>query len=132
VAKYCLENKPDYKHFAKSIFGNGGMNSYIGTKDFVKATEMYNNGDDTAIETIQAMAYQVAKEVGALATVNDGDIDHILITGGMAHAEYFVDMVKKRIAFIAPVLLYPGEDEMEALAEGVCRVLDNEEDVKTY
>jgi butyrate kinase len=132
VAKYCIQNKPDYKSFAKTIFGNGGMNSYLGTKDFVKATEMYNNGDPEAVKTIQALAYQVAKEIGALATVNDGDISTILITGGMAHADYFVDMIKKRIAFIAPVLLFPGEDEMEALAEGVCRVLDKEEEVNIY
>lgn len=132
VARYCLENNLHFKEFSKMIFGNGGLNSYLGTKDFLKITEMVENGDEEANSVVQAMAYQTAKEVGALATVNNGKIDYILVTGGMAHASTFVDMIKQRIEFIAPVLLYPGEDEMEALAEGVCRVLDNEEEAKIY
>jgi butyrate kinase len=132
VAKYCLEHKPDYETFAKSLFGSGGLNSYLGTKDFIKITKMYRDGDQEVINLVNAMAYQVAKEVGALATVTYGQVDSILITGGMAHAGYFTDMIKERVQFIAPVLLYPGEDEMEALAQGVCRVLDNEEETKIY
>lgn len=132
VARYCLENQPDFKAFSRSVFGNGGMNSYLGTKDFMRATEMYNSGDPEAIKVIEAMSYQVSKEIGALATVNSGKIDNILLTGGMAHQDYFVDMIRKRVEFIAPVLLYPGEDEMEALAEGVCRVMDKEEEAKVY
>lgn len=132
VARYCLENDVNYPEFSRSIFGNGGLNSYLDTKDFLKITEMVDNGDQEASAIVRAMAYQTAKEVGALATVNNGKIDYILITGGMAHARYFVDMIKERIEFIAPILLYPGEDEMEALAEGVCRVLDKEEEAKVY
>jgi butyrate kinase len=132
VARYCLEKKPERYEFTKMVFGNGGLHSYLGTKDFVKITEMYHNGEPEAVSVVNAMAYQVAKEVGALATVNYGKINTILITGGMAHADFFVDMIKERIQFIAPVLVFAGEDEMEALAEGVCRVLDNEEEAKIY
>ncbi len=132
VARYCLENKLEYKQFSKMIFGDGGLYSYLNTKEFLKAIEMYNSGNPEAITVVNAMAYQVAKEIGAMATVNDGHVDDILITGGMAYSTFFVDLIKKRVAFIAPVLIYPGEDEMEALAEGICRVLDHEEEAKLY
>ena len=132
VGEYAIENNLEQKAFAKLFFGTGGLNSYLGTKDFMKISEMYDNGDQEAINIVDAMAYQVAKEIGALSTVNCGSIDKILITGGMAHAAYFVEMIENRVSFIAPVVLYPGEDEMEALAEGICRVLDKEEEVKIY
>ena len=132
VARYIIENKLDYKTFSKMVFGSGGVYSYLNTKDFKKVSGMYQKGDPEAINIVQAMAYQVAKEVGALATVNDGKIDCIIITGGMAHAEFFVDLIKKRIRFIAPIKMYPGEDELRALAEGVNRVLNGEEEIGIY
>ena len=132
VVRYVLDNQADFKTFSKKLFGNGGLNSYFGTKDFRKITEMYRAGNQEVIDVVNAMAYQVAKDVGALATVNCGHIDVILLTGGMAYEDYFTDLVKKRVQFIAPVATYPGEDEMEALAEGICRVLDNEEEAKIY
>ncbi len=132
VARYITEKKMEFKTFSKMVFGNGGMFSYQGSKDFRKIAEKYHNGDQEATRIVDAMAYQIAKEIGSLATVNFGKIDTILLTGGMAHQEFFVDLIKKRTDFIAPIVLYPGEDEMEALAEGVCRILDNEEKPKTY
>jgi butyrate kinase len=132
VAKYVIENKPDYKTFRKTVFGKGGVSSYLNTLDFVKISEMYKNGDKEVIGVVDAMAYQIAKEVGALATVNCGKIDRILLTGGMANAEFFVNLIKERIQFIAPIESYPGEDEMQALAEGACRVLDKEEEPLVY
>jgi butyrate kinase len=78
------------------------------------------------------MAYQVAKETGALATVVDGRIDAILITGGIAFNEFFSELIRKRVQFIAPVHVYAGEDEMQALAEGVARVLSGEEPAQKY
>jgi butyrate kinase len=132
IIKYITDQNMDFKTFRKKIFGDGGLYSYLGTRDFRIATEMYNNGNKEAIEVIHAMAYQVAKEIGALATANCGKIDTILVTGGMAFQTYFVEMIKERAQFLAPFGIYPGEDEMEALAEGVCRILDKEEDVKIY
>jgi len=132
VAQYIADNKMDFKTFRKSIFGDGGLYSYLGTRDFRKVTEMFKNGNQEAIDVVNAMAYQVAKEIGALATVNNGKIDAILITGGMAYESYFVDLIKERIQFIAPSFTYPGEDEMEALSEGVRRILDNVEDARNY
>ena len=129
---YIIEHHLDVKGFRKMLFGDGGLYSYLGTRDFKTITKMYHEGNQEAINVVQAMAYQTAKDVGALATVNYGKIDAILLTGGMAYEDYFVRLVKERIEFIAPVRLYPGEDEMKALAEGVCRVLDHEEEAKQY
>lgn len=132
VAKYITENQPDFKTFRKMVFGKGGLYSYLGTMDFRTVAKNYRDGDQETVGVVDAMAYQVAKEVGALATVNFGEIDNILLTGGMAYEDFLVDMIKERVQFIAPIVVYPGEDEMEALAEGICRVLDKEEEVNTY
>ena len=132
VARYVIENKSDFETFSEMVFGKGGLISYLGTKDFRKITEMYENGNREAIDVVNAVAYQVAKDVGALATVNNGKINAVIFSGGMAHENYFVDLIKERVQFIAPVVLYPGGDEMEALAEGIQRILLKEEKVKTY
>jgi butyrate kinase len=132
VAEYIVENRPDLKSFRKTIFGKGGLYSYLGTTDFREVAEMCHNGNKEAIEVVDAMVYQVSKEVGALATVNYGKIDKIILTGGMAYQDFLVDKIKERVEFIAPIVRFPGEDEMEALAEGVCRVLDKEEDPLNY
>jgi butyrate kinase len=78
------------------------------------------------------MIYQIAKEIGAIATVVNGQVDQIIITGGVAHNTYITDEITKRVAFIAPVSLYPGEDEMRALAFGGLRYLSGEETLKPY
>ena len=132
VARYICEQGLKYKEFEKMVFGNGGLFSYLGSKDFLKIREKFLEGDARTVEVVQAMAYQVAKEAGGLAAVAAGRIDAILITGGIAFNEFFTDMIGQRIGFIAPVHVYPGEDEMQALAEGVYRVLQGEETAKTY
>ena len=98
----------------------------------MKVENMYKKGDTETINVVYAMAYQIAKEVGALSTVTKGEVDTIIITGGMARAKFFVDLITERISFIAPIKLYPGEDEIRALAEGVSRVLNKEEHPKVY
>ncbi|MCK5004429.1 MAG: butyrate kinase [Candidatus Aminicenantes bacterium] len=132
VIKYVIDNKPEYKTFSKTLFGEGGLNSYLNTKDFMKIEEMYISGDRKTIEVVEAMAYQIAKDTGAMATIVNGKVDRILITGGMANAKFLVKLISDRISFIAPVKLYPGEDEMKSLAEGVARVLKEEETFRNY
>jgi butyrate kinase len=114
------------------VFGSGGLYSYLGSKDFLKIKDQYLQGDAETMEVVQAMAYQVAKEAGALSTVVNGRVDAILITGGIAFNEFFTELIRQRIEFIAPVHVYAGEDEMQALAEGVARVLSGEEQAQTY
>ena len=132
VARYIIENRLSYPEFEKMVFGNGGVFSYLASKDFFKIEESYFKGEPRTVEVVDAMAYQIAKEAAGLAAVVDGKVNAILITGGMAHARFFREMIMKRIAFIAPMHVYPGEDEMVALAEGVSRVLLREETAKTY
>ena len=132
VIKYVIDNQPDYREFSRELFGEGGLQSYLNTKDFLKIEEMYLSGDKKTIEVVDAMAYQIAKDAGAMATVVNGDVDSIIITGGMANARFLVKLITDRISFIAPVKLYPGEDEMQSLAEGVARVIRGEEESKTY
>ena len=132
VLQYVLEEGLDFETFSRMVFGNGGLYSYLGTKDFKKVEDMVRDGDEEVAEVVNAMAYQVSKEVGALATTVFGKVDAILVTGGMARAEFFIELIKERVGFLAPVKLYPGEDEIEALAEGVYRVIRSEEKAKMY
>jgi len=132
VARYICENSLKYKEFERTVFGSGGLFSYLGTKDFLKVKDKYLAGDTQTVEAVQAMAYQVAKDAGGLATVVAGRVEAILITGGIAHNEFFTDLIRHRVEFIAPVHVYPGEDEMQALAEGVQRVLSGEEKARVY
>lgn len=132
VIKYVIDNKPEYIAFSKALFGEGGLQSYLNTKDFMKIEEMYKSGDKKTIEVVDAMGYQIAKDAGGMATVVNGNVDQILITGGMANADFLVKLVSDRISFIAPVKLYPGEDEMKSLAQGVSRVLTGVEKAREY
>jgi butyrate kinase len=87
-------------------------------------------GDAEAGKVFEAMIYQIAKEAGAMAAVLKGKVDALLLTGGMAHSERLLNLLSGYLAWIAPIKVYPGEDELEALAEGVFRVLDGEEQAK--
>jgi len=132
VIRYIDRTGVNLKKLEKTIFGNGGIFSYLNTKNFFKVEELYNEGDAETIKVVEAMAYQVAKETGSFAAVVNGKIDNIIITGGMAYAGFLVDLIKKRINFIAPIEVYPGEDEIEALVEGTLRVLSGEEKPLRY
>ena len=132
-AKLCFSGQHDYESVKKKLNRQGGMLSYLGTDDMKQIEDLIAGGDTKARNAYDAMVYQIAKEVGAYAVVLKGDIDAIIITGGIAHSNTFVDKLKEWIVFLCPrVLLYPGEGEMEVLARGVLRVLRKEEDAKTY
>ncbi|MHB8757280.1 MAG: butyrate kinase, partial [Bacillota bacterium] len=106
--------------------------AYLGTNDLKEALARAHTGDRQAGLVMEAMAYQTAKEIGAMATVLKGRVDAIVIAGGLARSAEFTDLIRSRVAFIAPVLVYPGEDEMAALAAGARRALNGEESVKDY
>lgn len=112
--------------------GHGGMSAYLGTNDAYEAEKRALAGDEKSNEVLQAMAYQVAKEIGAMSTVLKGEVDAILITGGMANSKWFCNFIIERIYKIAPIHVYPGEDEMRALAENAMLVLSGEIAVKEY
>lgn len=132
LVKLCYSGKYTQDEIMKKITGEGGLIAYLGTADLRKVEELIETGDEEVFTIFRAMAYQVAKEIGAAATVLKGDLDAIILTGGMAHSERFTEIITDRVSFIGPVKLYPGEDELSALAEGALRVLRGEEKAKEY
>lgn len=132
LVRMCYSGQCSETEMMKKIMGHGGLVAYLGTNDAVEVEKRIKQGDRQAELVYQAMAYQVAKEIGAAATVLRGTVDAVLITGGIAHSTMLVDWIKERVEFIARVLVYPGEDEMEALAAGGLRVLQGREEAKTY
>lgn len=120
------------KDFKKRIRGKGGLLAYLGTTDGRKIEEMYIEGDEKVKLVYDAMAYQISKYIGWLAPVLNGEVNAIIITGGLAHSKLLTDMVIPRVNFIAPVTVMPGECEMEALAGGGMRILSGNEVAKHY
>jgi butyrate kinase len=118
------------KQLDRKVFGEGGLFAYLGTRDLKEVEQRMDAGEAEAAAVYDAMIYQIAKEAGAMAAVLQGRVDAVLLTGGMAHSERMVSGLKAYIDWIAPVTVYPGEDELRSLAEGVFRVLDGEEEAK--
>lgn len=132
LVELCFSGKYTKAEIKKLLAGKGGIVAHLGTNDMRAVEEKVKNGDPKAELIIKAMAYNVAKWIGAMATVLEGKIDAVVLTGGLAYYRYFVDLIKERCEFIAPVYIYPGEDEMKALAEGALRVLKGEEKARIY
>lgn len=128
----CYSGKYDENTMLKKVRGNGGLKAYLNTKDAREVEEMILNGNEEAKLVYEAMAYQVAKGIGELATVVEGKVDAIILTGGVAYSEMLTSWIKKRVEFIAPVEIMPGENEMESLAFGTLRVLRGEEEARVY
>lgn len=120
---------PDMK---KKINGKGGLIAHLGINDLRDVIKMIDAGDQKAALVYEAMAYNIAKEIGLLAPVVNGDVDAIVLTGGLAYNDDFVGLIRERVEFIAPVLVFAGEDEMSALALGALRVLEKEEEAKEW
>jgi butyrate kinase len=116
----------------KLVMGNGGLSAYLGTNSIQDVEEKIKDGDKKAVEIYEAMAYQIAKEIGAMATVLKGKVDAIVLTGGIANSKMLMTWVSERVGFISKVLIYPGENEMKALAEAALRILNGEEIPKEY
>lgn len=132
LAKLCFSGKYTHDQVKKMITGQGGIVAYLGTNDAMEVENRVKAGDTEAKKIYEAMAYQISKEIGAYAAVLKGDVDGILITGGIAYDKMFVEWIKERVNFIAEVFVYPGEDEMFALAyNGIC-YLKGEADVRIY
>jgi len=132
LIELCYGGRFTKETFKKHLIGKGGLVSHLGTNSTIEVEKRIAAGDTHARLVSQAMAYQIAKEIGAMATVLHGQVDAIVLTGGVARWKELVAWIRERVAFIAPVQVYPGEDEMLALAEGALRVLRGEEEAKTY
>ena len=132
LVRMCFSGKYSQKEIMKMIQGEGGLAGYFGSNSAYEIEKRAAAGDENAKLLLEAMAYQVAKEVGAMSTVLKGDVDGILITGGVANSKWFVNLIVERVHKIAPTHVYPGEDEIRALAFNGLRVLKGEAEIKEY
>ncbi|HWJ02791.1 MAG TPA: butyrate kinase [Verrucomicrobiae bacterium] len=132
LVKLCYSGKYTEQEMIDLLTKSGGIYAYLGTKDSRVVEERAQNGDAEAALVLKAFVHQVAKEIGAMAAVLDGKVDRILITGGMAHSQFITTEINKKVSFIAPVMVFPGEEELEALALGALRVLRQEEKPARY
>ena len=130
LVKICFSGKYSQSQIDRMVFGDGGLLAYLGTRDMKEVERRIDAGDAEAGRVFEAMIYQIGKEAGAMAAVLKGAVDAVLLTGGMAHSERVVKPLTGYLEWIAPVKVYPGEDELKALAEGVFRVLNGEEKAK--
>ena len=116
----------------KRISGRAGLAAHLGTTDVREVEQRIADGDEHARLVLDAMIYQIAKSVGAASVVLYGRVDAILLTGGIAHSDYIVSRLRQRVSFLAPVHVYPGEDELEALALNALGALRGELDIQIY
>jgi butyrate kinase len=121
-----------YKRMFKKLAGQGGLVAHLRTNSAIEVEQRIQAGDQHARLIYEAMAYQIAKEIGAMATVLKGDVDAIVVTGGVAYSEMLLEWIRDRVAWIASVFVYPGEAEMLALAQGALRVLNGVEEARLY
>ena len=132
LAKLAFSGEYTLKQLKKKLTGEGGLVAYLNTNDGRVVDKMIEDGDKRAELIFKAMAYQIAKEIGAMATVVNGKIDAVILTGGLAYNTRLTTWISEMVGFIAPVELVPGEDEMLALAQGTLRILNGEEKAKIY
>ena len=132
LVKLCYSGRYTYEELRNRLFGAGGFYAYLGTKDIREVEKQAAAGDAKAVLLLDALAYQMAKEIGALATVLAGKVDRIILTGGMAYSAGIVAAISSRVKYIAPVVVVPGEEELPSLAAGALRVLRGEEQAGEY
>lgn len=132
LIELAYSGKYSREELLAKVFRGGGLLAYLGTNEGFEVERRIQAGDKRAEFIYRAMAYQVAKEVGAMATVLCGTVRAIAVTGGLAHSTLLTDWIKEYVRFIAPILIYPGEDELLSLAQGCLRVLRGEEMPQEY
>ena len=132
LVKLCFSGKYTEKEIYSKLVGNGGLNAYANTNDMRDILKMMENGDKKAETLFNAFIYQVCKDVGAMSTVLEGKVDKIILTGGISYSPVVVAAITKKVEWIADIKVYPGEDELLALAQGAIRVLSGEEKAREY
>jgi butyrate kinase len=132
AVKLAYSGKYTEKEFTKMLIGQGGLCAHLGTNNAYEVEQRVKNNDPQATLVYEAMAYQVSKFIGVMAVALKGKVDGILITGGIAYDKWFVGKLKEYAGWIGPFFIYPGENEMEALAMNSLRVVQGEVEVKEY
>ncbi|MGE5479145.1 MAG: butyrate kinase [Chloroflexota bacterium] len=132
LTQLCYSGKYELHEMKKMITGQGGFVAYLNTNDARIVEDAALRGEEPARSVFFAMGYQVAKEIGSCAVALDGSVDAIIITGGVAYAKPLTKFITEKVKFIAPVHIYPGEDELQALAEGAYYAIKGELEIKEY
>jgi len=132
LVKLCFSGEYSKAEVLKLLTGHGGLYAYLGTTNVIEIEQRISGGDREAAEVLEAMVYQVAKEIGACATVLEGKVDAIALTGSLVYSRRILKSLKAKVEFIAPIHLNPGENEMEALADAALRYFNNEEELAVY
>lgn len=132
LIKMCFSGKYTQNEIYKKICGKGGFNAFLGTNDMREVEKMVDAGNEDAVLYREAFIFQLAKNIGSMSCVLKGKVDRIIVTGGIAYDQYVVNELKSRCEWIAPFTVYPGEDELLALAQGGLRVMTGEEAAKEY
>lgn len=132
LAELCFNGGSKLEEIKKQLVGRGGLISYLGSSDCLKAEKAASAGDKETLAVLEAMSYQIAKEIGAYSAVLSGKVDAVVITGGLAYSSLITGQIEKIVRYIAPIMVFPGEDEMLAMAEGVNRVLTGVEEALAY
>ena len=132
LLEMCFSGKYSKEEVYKKLVGKGGFVAYANTNDARDLIKLSQEGDEKGSLIFNAFIYQIAKEIGSMAVVLDGEVDAIVLTGGIAYSDYVTNAINKKVKWIAPMVVYGGEDELLALAPGAIRVLDGVEEAKIY
>ncbi|EGS5728597.1 butyrate kinase [Clostridium perfringens] len=132
LLEMCFSGKYSKEEVYKKLVGKGGFVAYANTNDARDLIKLSQEGDEKGSLIFNAFIYQIAKEIGSMAVVLDGEVDAIVLTGGIAYSDYVTNAINKKVKWIAPMVVYGGEDELLALAQGAIRVLDGVEEAKVY
>lgn len=132
LVEYIFREEDDKGKLKKKLVGRGGLAAYLGTNDGRQIEKRIINGDKEAEKVYRGMIYQIAKEIGKMAAVLQGEVEAIFVTGGLAHSDYIIRHLTQRVEFIAPLKIYPGSEEMKNLADGALRALKGEVEVLDY
>lgn len=132
LVNLCFSGQYYREEIMRKLVGEGGLVAYLGTNNALEVERMIEEGNEKAKLVYEAMAYQVAKEIASQSAVLHGKVDAIILTGGLAYGKEFVRSIQERVEWIADVIVRPGENELQALAEGALRVLRGEEEAKEY
>lgn len=132
LAKLCFSGSVTLGEMKKKLSGKGGLVAHLGTNDLREVVRRRESGDQQADLVFRSMAYQIAKEIGSRSVALEGNVDGVILTGGLAYSDQFVQEITKYVSFIGPVMVYPGEDELLALSQGALRVMSGQEKGKVY
>ncbi len=128
----CFSGEYTQKQMHRFITGGGGFVAHLGTNSVIEIMNRVEAGDEHAKLIVDAFCYNVSKDIGALATVMSGKVDGVILTGGIAHSDYITSHISERCGFVAPVYIYPGENELKSLAANALSVLRGEVEAKVY